>query len=586
MVHPMMSDTEEGERQALTVDRLYHAGIGRFSLGLSPAALSLAAFDWGIHLAAQPGKQFALMEEAGRDAMRFGAYAAGRLTGTCPEPCAGPSSGEDDRFEGKQWQNFPYDLIHQGFLLTQQWWQSATTGVRGVTQHHEDVVRFLSRQVLDFYSPSNYLPTNPEVLEETVRQGGANLMRGFANALEDTERNLSERPPVGAEEWQVGEDLACTPGKVVYRNRVMELIQYEPATKTVYPEPVLIVPAWIMKYYILDLRPGRSLIEYLVNKGHTVFTISWKNPGRDDSNLGMDDYRRDGVMAALEAINHIVPERKIHSVGYCLGGTLLMLAAATMARDGDDRLASMTLLAAQADFTEPGELELFIDEGQVTFLEDMMWEQGYLDGSKMAGAFQLLRSNDLIYSRIIHDYLMGKRGSVIDLMAWNADTTRLPYRMHSEYLRRLFLNNDFVEGRYDVGGQPIHIGDIQLPTFAVGTEKDHIAPCRSVYKINRFLPQADVTFALTTGGHNAGIVTPPGHPRRTYRLHTRRVGELYLPPELYLEQVGSKTGSWWPDWEAWLRERSGSRVAPPPVGLTEGSYQPLAEAPGTYVKQR
>ncbi|MFP4130318.1 MAG: PHA/PHB synthase family protein, partial [Halorhodospira sp.] len=339
------------------------------------------------------------------------------------------------------------------------------------------------------------------------------------------------------------------------------------------------------KYYILDLQPGKSLIEYLVGKGHTVFVISWKNPGREDRDLGMEAYRREGVMEALDAVTTIVPERKVHAVGYCLGGTLLLIAAAAMARDGDDRLASMSLLAAQADFTEPGELELFIDESQVTFLEDMMWEEGYLDGSQMAGAFQLLRSKDLIYSRMVREYLMGERSKMIDLMAWNADTTRLPYRMHSEYLRRLFLNNDLVEGRFDVAGQPVHIGDIQAPTFAVGTEKDHIAPWRSVYKINRFLYRAEVTFTLTTGGHNAGIVTPPGHPRRTYRSLTRGLQAPYLPADQYLEQAPQQAGSWWPEWEGWLREHSGSRVSPPAMGTSEGPYQPLEGAPGTYILQ-
>nr|WP_242469201.1 alpha/beta fold hydrolase [Halorhodospira halochloris] len=507
------------------------------------------------------------------------------MTGTCEQPCIQPWPN-DDRFAAEEWETWPYDLLSQGFLLTQQWWHDATTGVRGVTQHHEEVVNFIGRQMLDLYSPSNYLATNPEVLARTLQEGGANLARGMANAVEDVERYVTKKPPVGGEHWKVGENLAVTPGKVVYRNRIMELIQYEPTTKTVHPEPILIVPAWIMKYYILDLSPGKSMVEYLVSKGHTVFTISWKNPGSEDRDLGMSNYRREGVMEALEAVTSIVPEQKVHGVGYCLGGTLLMLAAATMARDGDERLASMTLLAAQADFTEPGELELFIDESQVTFIEDMMWEKGYLDGSMMAGAFQLLRSKDLIYSRLIHDYMMGDRGKVIDLMAWNADLTRLPYRMHSEYLRWLFLNNDFVEDRYDVGGQPIHIGDIQVPTFAIGTEKDHIAPWRSVFKINRFLPRADVTFALTTGGHNAGIVTPPGHPRRTFRILPRKASDPYVSPDSFLDKAEQKQGSWWPDWQQWLREHSSNRGAPPSVGQSSGTYQPLADAPGTYVLQK
>ncbi|MCG5548181.1 PHA/PHB synthase family protein [Halorhodospira halochloris] len=584
-MHPYVLDPDESDRQAYTLDRLYNAGLGRISQGLSPVAISLATFDWAVHLASHPGKQVALADQAARNLMSFQSYAISRMTGTCEQPCIQPWPN-DDRFAAEQWQTWPYDLLSQGFLLTQQWWHDATTGVRGVTQHHEEVVNFIGRQMLDLYSPSNYLATNPEVLARTLQEGGANLARGMANAVEDVERYVTKKPPVGGEHWKVGENLAVTPGKVVYRNRIMELIQYEPTTKTVHPEPILIVPAWIMKYYILDLSPGKSMVEYLVSKGHTVFTISWKNPGSEDRDLGMSNYRREGVMEALEAVTSIVPEQKVHGVGYCLGGTLLMLAAATMARDGDERLASMTLLAAQADFTEPGELELFIDESQVTFIEDMMWEKGYLDGSMMAGAFQLLRSKDLIYSRLIHDYMMGDRGKVIDLMAWNADLTRLPYRMHSEYLRWLFLNNDFVEDRYDVGGQPIHIGDIQVPTFAIGTEKDHIAPWRSVFKINRFLPRADVTFALTTGGHNAGIVTPPGHPRRTFRILPRKASDPYVSPDSFLDKAEQKQGSWWPDWQQWLREHSSNRGAPPSVGQSSGTYQPLADAPGTYVLQK
>jgi polyhydroxyalkanoate synthase len=339
-----------------------------------------------------------------------------------------------------------------------------------------------------------------------------------------------------------------------------------------------------MKYYILDLSPHNSLIRYLVEQGHTVFAISWRNPTAEDRDLGMDDYRRLGVMAALEAINAIVPERRVHAVGYCLGGTLLSVAAAAMAREGDERLATITLLAAQTDFTEAGELMLFINESQLTFLEDMMWDQGYLDTTQMAGAFQLLRSNDLIWSRLVREYLLGQRQPMNDLMAWNADATRMPYRMHSEYLRRLFLNNDLAQGRYQVDGRPVALTDIKLPVFAVGTAKDHVAPWRSVYKIV-LLTDTPVTFLRTSGGHNAGIVTPPGHPRRIYQVGELRDHESYTDPDRWRESAPVHKGSWWPEWQAWLARQSGAPVDPPPLGRAEAGYPALEDAPGRYVLQ-
>ena len=562
------------------IDRSLHATIARFTLGLSPAALSKAYFDWAIHLAVSPGKRLQLVDKATRKSIRFANYAfrsasSGGKTSCCIEPLP-----QDRRFDGADWQKPPYNFMAQAFLLQQQWWHNATTGIRGVTKHHEEMVEFVSRQMLDMVSPSNFLPTNPEVLRQTISKGGMNLVSGLRNMAEDWERAVSGKKPVGTENFVVGRDVAATPGKVVFRNRLIELIQYAPATGKVRPEPVLIVPAWIMKYYILDLSPQNSLVKYLTEQGFTVFMISWKNPDPDDRDLGLDDYRRLGVMAALDAVSTIVPEQKVHAVGYCLGGTLLSIAAAAMARDGDDRLKTLTLLAAQTDFTEAGELMLFINESQVAFLEDMMWEQGFLDATQMAGAFQMLRSNDLVWSRMVHDYLMGERTPMIDLMAWNADATRLPYRMHSEYLRRLFLNNDLAEGRYTVGERPIALTDIRAPIFSVGTVRDHVAPWRSTYKVN-FLTDTEVTYLLTSGGHNAGIVSEPGHDHRGFQVMTRKTEDRYIDPEAFLKQAPQKQGSWWPEWTAWLAARSGEAVDAPAMGGAE--HAALADAPGSYV---
>jgi polyhydroxyalkanoate synthase len=458
--------------------------------------------------------------------------------------------------------------------------------VPGVAPHHEDVVSFAAREVLDMFSPSNNPFTNPEVIIKTLATGGVNFLAGFQNWFEDVSRLAGGRPPAGAEEFVPGRNVAVTPGKVIYRNHLIELIQYSPATDTVVAEPVLIVPAWIMKYYILDLSPENSLVRYLVGQGHTVFAVSWRNPGAEDRDLTLDDYRRMGIMAALDAIAAIVPDSKIHATGYCLGGTLLAIAAAAMARAGDDRLATLTLFAAQTDFSEPGELALFIDPSQMHFLESMMWDRGYLSADQMAGAFQILKSNDLVWSRLVHDYLMGERTPMNDLMAWNADSTRMPYRMHAEYLQRLYLDNELAAGRFMVDGRPAALQNIRVPMFVVGTERDHVAPWRSVYKIHQ-LADTDVTFVLTSGGHNAGIVSEPGHRGRRYRIATRLAIDICLGPDEWAAETETRDGSWWEAWLPWLAAHSGKdRVAPPSLGVADKGFPAIAEAPGAYVFQK
>jgi polyhydroxyalkanoate synthase len=588
---PLLEPTADGEEDpslqlAEVMDRSLHYLLSRVTLGLSPMALAEAYFDWLIHLSLSPGKRVQLWHKGVRKSMRLAVHLArcAAQGGSGHEPCISPLP-QDHRFSNPEWQQWPYNVIHQTFLLQQQWWHNAATGVRGVTAHHERVLEFTFRQLLDIFAPSNFLLTNPEIWKKTQAEAGQNLVRGFWNFVEDWERVANGRPPVGAEAVRVGKDLAVTPGKVVYRNRLMELIQYAPTTETVHPEPILIVPAWIMKYYILDLSPENSLVRYLLEQGFTVFMVSWKNPRRDDRDLGMEDYHALGPMAALDAIGRILPGARVHGVGYCLGGTLLGISAAAMARDRDERLASLSFLAAQVDFTEAGELTLFIGESQVAFLEDMMWEQGYLDASQMSGAFQLLRSNDLIWSRIAHDYLMGERRPVLDLLAWNADSTRMPYRMHSEYLRKLFLSNDLAEGRYHIGGRPVALSDIRAPIFAVGTETDHVAPWRSVYKFN-LLMDTQVTFLLTNGGHNAGVVSEPGHAGRHYRVATHCEQDRYIDPDAWPGLTPPHEGSWWPEWTRWLASRSGSKGAPPRMGAPERGLPVLCEGPGTYVLQR
>ena len=574
-----------------------HSQVAQLTGGISPIQSTLVYLDWVMHMMMSPGKQLDILKHAADDVtvaaerlMQGGGDSArhDHATPLAPQPaCAHPlpQPVHDRRFANAAWQQWPFNVYAQSFQVLEHVWHQATSCVPGLNHRHEAMANFAARQWMDIVNPANIPWMNPEVLQATAQQGGMNLLRGLHNWGDDAQRLNRGLPPAGTERFKVGEDVAVTPGQVVLRNDLIELIQYNPTTRKVHAEPVLIVPAWIMKYYILDLSPHNSLVKYLVDQGHTVFMVSWKNPTEADRNKGLDDYRRDGVMAALDTIGRIVPQRKVHGVGYCLGGTLMMIAAATMGRDGDDRLASLTLLAAQGDFTEAGELLLFINESEVDLLESMMAEQGFLKGSQMAGAFTLLHSNDLVWSRAMKNYLLGERDLPNDLMAWNADTTRMPYRMHSEYLHQLFLHNDLSAGRYEVEGQPIWFTDIHLPCFAVGTVNDHVAPWQSVYKLH-LLP-LDITFALTSGGHNAGIVSEPGHPGRHFQLHHRPPSEAYRSPERWQAEVPHQEGSWWPAWQNWLVQHASGLTAPPAMG-TAGHprhQSQLPAAPGDYVRQ-
>jgi len=566
---------------ARAMDRWVDSYLANFTGGISPTAIRLAFEDWLAHLALSPDEQRALVNEAGESLCQLSKYL---LEVSRAEDQANVKPLEQDRrFLNPGWQSWPFNALSQYFLITQHWWELAVTSIPGVSKHHQDVVRFTVRQLLDTVSPANFIWTNPEVQALTTKTHGLNLVRGYENLLDRLDRIQRRAPPLGAESFQVGKQVAITPGKVIYRNRLIELIQYEPVGDKVRPEPILIVSAWIMKYYILDLSPHNSLIKYLVDQGHTVFAISWLNPGSDDRDVGMEDYLNLGVMAALKVINAITPNEKVHGVGYCLGGTLLAIAAAGMGGVNDDRFASVSLFTSQVDFTEPGELSIFIDESQIAFLEDMMWEKGYLDTKHMNGAFQLLNSTDLLWSRILKNYLLGERSALTDLTAWNADGTRLPYRMHSEYLRSLYLNNDLASGRYHVANKSIALSNIHCPIFCVATERDHVAPWHSVYKIH-LLTSAEVTFVLTSGGHNVGIVNPPGVQGRSYQALTQSQDIDYLDPEQWHASTPHYEGSWWPYWLSWLDQHSGKPTQSPAMGAA--GYEVLCDAPGTYVLQK
>ncbi len=561
-------------------DRILHAALARLSGGFSPMGISEAWFDWAVHLGTSPGRMAEITQagvtEAARVTELMMSTASGQ--GVCA-PCA-RSLPHDKRFRDESWQQWPFAIYAESFLAMERWWDEATRGIHGATKHHLDLLHFVGRQALDMVAPSNFPLTNPEVVKRTVDTKGHNFLLGAQYLCEDLQRSLHRQKPAGAEAFEPGKVVALTPGEVVLRTRTAEVIQYHPTTAKVRAEPILIVPAWIMKYYILDLRPQNSLIKHLVDEGFTVFVLSWRNPTAADYNVGFDDYRSDGVMPAVETVLARTGAAKLHGVGYCIGGTLLAVTAAAMARDGDDRLQSLTFLAAQIDFSESGELKIFVDESQLAILDDVMWEQGALEASQMAGTFHLLRSNDLIWSRLIRHYLLGEREKMTDVAAWSADATRMPGRMHSEYLRAFYLKNDLAEGRFEVDGETVSLQDVHTPTFAVGTEWDHVAPWRSVYKLHHLI-SSPVTFALTNGGHNQGIVSPPGREDRHFRIATAAADHRQIDADRWLESAEYHNGSWWPAWFEWLGAHSGPFVDPPEKEAQADAG--LGSAPGLYI---
>ncbi|AKM28911.1 poly-beta-hydroxybutyrate polymerase [Pandoraea faecigallinarum] len=564
------------------------ATTARLTGNVSPAAVALAWADWAMHAATAPGHQLNV----------FKAFAAIDKPNATPPSNAGSGStppAADRRFRDPSWEKLPFSWLRERFLRMQDFVDEMTGEIPGVDPHHRDVVRFMARQWLDVFSPSNQWWANPEVLSAIRQTQGQNLVKGaqrwWSDLRDMAAGNAPGAGPEACQAFRVGHEIAATPGKVVYRNACFELLQYAPAAAgpakgRTWREPVLIVPSWLLKYYILDLEARHSLVRYLVSQGHNVFMMSWHNPGPEARDRGLEDYLESGLLTALREVQRLSDNAPVHACGYCLGGTLLAIGAATLARREDRRrddanvLASVTLLAAQTDFSEPGELGLFIDASQVAYLEAMMWRQGFIGGEQLAGTFQLLNSCDLIWSRLMRDYLLGMPAQTTDFTVWNADTTRIPAKLHSQCLRELYLNNALT-GTLKIGGQPVALSDIRVPMFVVATERDHISPWRSVYKMH-LLYHGDLTFALVSGGHNVGVVCEPGHAQSHHRVATRAAGTAYRDPQTWFDATPAVPGSWWPAWQAWLlAQGSGKAIAaawPPRMVLND--------APGTYVLER
>jgi polyhydroxyalkanoate synthase subunit PhaC len=495
---------------------------------------------------------------------------------------ASPAPG-DRRFNDSAWsENALFDYIKQSSLLTARWMQATVKHVEGMDDKSAKKVDFYTRQFVDAMAPSNFLLTNPEVLRATIESGGENLLAGLKHLLEDLERGHGRLmiKMTDTDAFEVGRNIAVTPGKVIYRNDLLELIQYVPTTATVKRRPLLIMPPWINKYYILDLRPQNSFVRWAVAQGHTIFVVSWVNPDEHLAQKTFDDYLREGPLAALDAMAQATGEREANVIGYCLGGTLLAATLAYMAAKNDDRFVSATYFASMVDFTEAGELAVFIDEEQLAVLEEKMRQHGYLEGSDMAATFNMLRANDLIWSFVVNNYLLGKEPFPFDLLYWNSDSTRMPAAMHSFYLRTMYQENKLVApGGITLDGVPIDLRRIKTPSFILSTREDHIAPWKSTYAATQ-LYQGPVKFVLAASGHIAGVVNPP-EPKKYGHWENAKLPKT---PDEWLAGAKYHEGSWWPAWEKWVEKFGGGEVPARQPG--DGKLRPLGDAPGSYAKVR
>lgn len=502
-----------------------------------------------------------------------------RLMGQEAAPVVQPSRA-DKRFRDPDWQNnVIFDLMKQSYLLSSQWLEHQVRGTEGVDEHTRKKAEFYVKQFANAFSPSNFLLTNPEVLRATLQSNGENLVLGMQHLLEDVERGHGKLQiqQTDMTAFELGRNIALTPGKVVFQNDLIQLLQYEPTTEKVHKRPLLIFPPWINKYYILDLTPEKSFVKWAVAQGFTVFVVSWVNPDARQAMISFESYMIDGAYAALDAIEKATGEKDVNAIGYCIGGTMLASTLAHMAAKKDGRIKSATFFATQVDFTEAGDLQVFIDEGQIAGLEQQMEANGgLLEGSAMASTFNMLRSNELIWSYVVNNYLLGREPVPFDLLYWNADATRMPAKMHLFYLRECYLRNNLAEGRMELGGERLDLSKIKVPIYLQSSRDDHIAPYNSVYKATRLFG-GDVKFIVAGSGHIAGVINPPSAHKYQYWTNDARPERA----KEWLEGAVETPGSWWHDWESWLKPHSGPMVAARVPG--EGKLPVLEDAPGSYV---
>jgi len=528
-----------------------------------------------------PDRAIQLQTHFGKAYFDLWLSATKRMLGAQPEPVAAPES-EDRRFTDPGWVSSPFlDVMKRAYLLTSHWASRLVKEANGVDPHTRRKAEFYVRQFTDALSPANFVLTNPELLRETLRSNAGNLVSGMQMLAEDVKAGRGQLKIRHSDvtTFEVGRNLAITPGKVIYQNDLMQLIQYAPTTCAVLKRPILIVPPWINKYYILDLVPQKSFVKWCVDRGLTVFVISWVNPDARLASKGFEDYMREGPLAALAVVTAVTGKEKIHTLGYCAGGTLLAATMAYMAAKGDDRALSATLLATQVDFTHAGEILNFIDEEQVQRLERRMSKTGFFDGDSMATAFNLLRSNDLIWSPVIRNYLKGKPPRALDFLSWNSDATRIPAACHSFYLRNCYLDNRLAKGEMILAGDTIDLGKITAPIYVLATREDHIAPAKSVF-LGSKLFGGRVTFVVAGSGHIAGVINPPYQVKYSHWVD----GPFVSNVETWLAKAEQRAGSWWPHWQQWIRENDPSEVSARTPGGS--NLQPLEDAPGSYVKVR